>query len=340
MWRADQDVQYWIFKVADQQIYADSPGQTYMFDNTHSVRVKGGDRFVYLSTKGNRYEFLGHGRIREIERRAPVGTERRNDRVKNVYIAHLMDMVWFAEPLDFLPRSPNGRIHRRVVGVENALPWGISMPRINADVFSRILELAQPAVTHSLDHSSDERTETARRKRNTLGQTIELGQAVAAAHFTLDQDIEPANFQDARERVTRALIIRRGQPEFRRRLIQAYDGRCAVTGCDVLDVLEAAHIHPYRGPATNHVQNGILLRTDIHTLFDVGLITINTHDMSVRCHSTLRESIYADLHSRHLVLPYQVMDHPNKVLLDWHCEWWRQRNNEPLANVSLKSPSP
>lgn len=330
MWRADQDVQYWILKVADQQIYADSPGQTYMFDNTHSVRVKAGDRFVYLSTKGNRYEFLGHGTVGDIELRAPVGTERRNERVKTVYIAHLTDMVWFAEPLDFLPSSPNGRIHRRVVGVGNALPWGISMPRINADVFSRILELAQPAVTHSLGHSSGERTEIAKRKRDTSGQTIGLGQAVAAAQFTQDPDFEPVNFQDARERVTRALVIRQGQPEFRRRLIQAYDGRCAVTECDVLDVLEAAHIHPYRGPATNHVQNGILLRADIHTLFDLGLITINTYDMTVCCHSTLRESIYADLHSGHLVLPHQVMDHPSKVLLDWHREWWRRKNHESL----------
>ncbi len=50
--------------------------------------------------------------------------------------------------------------------------------------------------------------------------------------------------------------------------MDAYGGRCAVTNCDIEDVLEAAHISPYNGPSTDQVYNGLLLRTDIHTLFD------------------------------------------------------------------------
>ena len=53
-----------------------------------------------------------------------------------------------------------------------------------------------------------------------------------------------------------------------------YEGKCAVTGCDVPDVLQAAHIFPYMGPETNHPSNG-LLRADIHTLFDLGLIELS-----------------------------------------------------------------
>ncbi|MDZ7808966.1 MAG: HNH endonuclease signature motif containing protein [Arhodomonas sp.] len=54
------------------------------------------------------------------------------------------------------------------------------------------------------------------------------------------------------------------RPRFGETLIEAYEGRCAITGCNMLDVLEAAHIHPYRGDATNHPSNGLLLRADLH----------------------------------------------------------------------------
>jgi HNH endonuclease len=62
--------------------------------------------------------------------------------------------------------------------------------------------------------------------------------------------------------------------KFRKKLIAAYRGRCAVTDCDAYDALEAAHILPYRGPAFDHVTNGLLRRADIHTLFDLNLIGI------------------------------------------------------------------
>ncbi|RWP07138.1 MAG: hypothetical protein EOQ97_19480, partial [Mesorhizobium sp.] len=55
----------------------------------------------------------------------------------------------------------------------------------------------------------------------------------------------PASVKDARQRVMRVIAERRGQRVFRDRLRRAYDGKCALTGCGVLDVLEAAHITPY-----------------------------------------------------------------------------------------------
>ena len=79
-------------------------------------------------------------------------------------------------------------------------------------------------------------------------------------------DFDAKDTKDARKKVMRAIVLRRGQPEFRRDLIAAYEGRCAVTGCDLVDALEAAHIVPHRGTHTNVVRNGLLLRADIHTL--------------------------------------------------------------------------
>lgn len=74
-----------------------------------------------------------------------------------------------------------------------------------------------------------------------------------------EEPFDPTNAKDAREKVLREIRARRGQKQFRDALIEAYEGRCAVTGCDVLDVLEAAHITPYLGPETNHVTKSPLI---------------------------------------------------------------------------------
>ncbi len=74
------------------------------------------------------------------------------------------------------------------------------------------------------------------------------------------------------EWVLREVKRRIGQSDFRQTLIRAYGSRCAVTDCDVLDVLEAAHIDAYAGVHSNHPGNGLLLRADIHALFDADLI--------------------------------------------------------------------
>ena len=76
--------------------------------------------------------------------------------------------------------------------------------------------------------------------------------------------------------------------------------RDAATGCPVVDVLEAAHIHPYRGDETNHVANGLLLRADLHTLFDCGMLAIDPDDLRVVMVSSIWGSSYGKLHGRAL----------------------------------------
>jgi putative restriction endonuclease len=60
-----------------------------------------------------------------------------------------------------------------------------------------------------------------------------------------------------------------------------------VTGCTVLAVLEAAHIKPYRGERDNHSENGLLLRSDIHTLFDLDLLGIEPDRLQAELHPSL-----------------------------------------------------
>ena len=126
---------------------------------------------------------------------------------------------------------------------------------------------------------------------------------------------DPMSVEDARERISRSITQRRGQERFRDDLIAAYNGRCAITGCSVLDVLEAAHIHPYRGPDTNKVANGLLLRSDIHTLFDCGLLAIDSDTMTVLVAPQLRDSEYGVLHGRSLCLPASLAQQPSTEAL-------------------------
>ncbi|MBW4531218.1 MAG: HNH endonuclease [Aphanothece saxicola GSE-SYN-MK-01-06B] len=123
---------------------------------------------------------------------------------------------------------------------------------------------------------------------------------------------------DTRRRVAREIACRQGQPAFRKKLLKAYGGRCAITGCDLSQVLDAAHIVPFIGRETNHVQNGLLLRTDIHTLFDLGLIAIDTTYMQVILHESLGGSEYKSLSGVSLRQPATELQSPSKAALDRH----------------------
>jgi predicted restriction endonuclease len=96
-----------------------------------------------------------------------------------------------------------------------------------------------------------------------LADFLSGGQALGAVTQELlqgavDADaFDPKTAEDARRRVLAAIAQRQGQPKFRKKLMAAYGSRCPISNCDFLEALEAAHILAYRGPETNHVQNGI-----------------------------------------------------------------------------------
>lgn len=77
------------------------------------------------------------------------------------------------------------------------------------------------------------------------------------------------------EWIFQEIRTRRGQNDFRRKLFEKYGGRCAVSGSKVFSVLEAAHIVPHREGTNYSVDNGILMRADLHTLFDLHLLSVS-----------------------------------------------------------------
>ena len=133
------------------------------------------------------------------------------------------------------------------------------------------------------------------------------------------EPFDPSNIKDARKRNSKMIAQRRGQPAFRNALLDAYDRKCAITGCEVVEVLEAAHIYPYQGPDTSKVVNGLLLRADVHTLFDSGLIAIDAMNMTVLVHPSLQGSEYWTLHRKKLRLPPNTERRPNCEALKMHC---------------------
>lgn len=134
------------------------------------------------------------------------------------------------------------------------------------------------------------------------GSIIERTEGAVALQLPAEA-FDVANVVDARRREMKAIAVRRGQPAFRRRLLDAYGGTCAVSGCTTSAVLEAAHISPYRGDHTNQVNNGILLRADLHTLFDLGFLHIEPETYMVHIASALGNSEYIQLHGKRLRLP-------------------------------------
>ncbi|MDR5779656.1 HNH endonuclease signature motif containing protein [Caballeronia sp. LZ065] len=144
-------------------------------------------------------------------------------------------------------------------------------------------------------------------------------EAEAEAHVEASGVFDPSDLEDARKKTFSAIVMRQGQPAFRNALLNAYEGRCALTHCDIGEVLEAAHITRYLGPETNDVRNGLLLRADLHTLYDRSLIAIDpmTHKVSIASH--LKGSEYSGLEGRALRLPANPLHRPSihALLTHW-----------------------
>ncbi len=119
------------------------------------------------------------------------------------------------------------------------------------------------------------------------------------------------------------ITARQGQGPFRERLTIAYQGMCAISGCSTPEALEAAHIEDYDGPATNQPGNGLLLRADLHSLFDGGLLWIDGN-YKARVAAQVTDPGYRQFEGQKIRLPKQVSDRPSKQALKRH----RQQHGE------------
>lgn len=166
--------------------------------------------------------------------------------------------------------------------------------------------------------------------RNTVrGQYYDLAQGEGARIWTqltavapVQTAVSPLLHVPAGRGAPAVYQPRRGQGAFRLMVMDAYERRCAITGEKTLPALDAAHIRPFRDVESHEVDNGILLRSDVHRLFDQGYVTV-TPDYRFRVSSRIRDQfhnglIYYDLHDRPIRLPSSNTQQPDVAALEWH----------------------
>jgi Predicted restriction endonuclease len=119
--------------------------------------------------------------------------------------------------------------------------------------------------------------------------------------------------------------VRLGQSAFRVLVTDAYSRRCSITGEKTLPVLEAAHIKSYALAGPHAISNGLLLRSDVHKLFDTGYLTV-TENLQVEVSKRIKEEYengkeYYQYHGKELLyLPVNILERPRVDYLQWHNE--------------------
>ena len=146
--------------------------------------------------------------------------------------------------------------------------------------------------------------------------------------LTVGEAADPLVGRDGSGRCGAPQLVRPrlGQGAFRVAVTDAYDRVCAATGEHALPALEASHIRPYAEPdnGPHEVSNGLLLRADLHRLFDKGYMTV-TPEHRIEVSPRLRQD-YSNGHTCYphhgkiLSVPSTVSDHPAPEWLRWHNE--------------------
>ena len=114
------------------------------------------------------------------------------------------------------------------------------------------------------------------------------------------------------------------QGAFRAVVLDAYEARCAITGHKIRPTLQAAHIRPVASGGQHRVDNGLLLRSDIHTLFDLGYVSIGPQSrllVSPRLRSDFGngDDLYAlASQARSIAIPKRLSHRPSPETLEWH----------------------
>ena len=117
---------------------------------------------------------------------------------------------------------------------------------------------------------------------------------------------------------------RLGQGAFRVLVTDIYNRRCAITQERTLPALEAAHIRPYSDGGEHDARNGLLLRRDIHSLFDAGYVIV-TPNLQFEVSRRIKEEFengrhYYELHGKPIRPPDDALRRPDAEALRWHNE--------------------
>jgi putative restriction endonuclease len=164
-------------------------------------------------------------------------------------------------------------------------------------------------------------------------------QAGGALWMKIERLLEKYLFSEGNEKKTQLILeepsvqygnsilakVRLGQAAFRVLVTDAYKRKCAISGEKTLPVLEAVHIKAYAESGPHFISNSLLLRSDLHKLFDSGYLTITT-DLRVEVSRRIKEEFqngkeYYRYHGNSIVnLPQRIRDKPDPKFVQWHNE--------------------
>jgi ribosomal protein S27AE len=127
--------------------------------------------------------------------------------------------------------------------------------------------------------------------------------------------------------------VRNGQAGFRDKLLRRFGTKCAISGTQPEEVLDAAHLYRYCDLGEHDVRGGLLLRTDLHRLFDRWLLAVDTNSWTIRVAPRLRSyPQFASLEGQPLNVPQEFRPHSH--YLDAHLAWavdaWGVRESVPI----------
>ena len=128
---------------------------------------------------------------------------------------------------------------------------------------------------------------------------------------------------NAKEKTTQSVTERKGQGAFHAAVSRAYNGQCCVTGETTPELLQAAHIQDYINKDSNHIQNGLLLRIDIHKLFDSGMLLIDNH-YKVHISSQVKSAAYTQYDNQSISLPAKQSERPSLAALKFKEDSFRK----------------
>lgn len=171
----------------------------------------------------------------------------------------------------------------------------------------------------SYDTLTDEGAALWQQVEATLNRTALFDQLLVSKDSMV---VEDPTTEYARRYLTK---VRIGQGAFRVQLTDAYQRKCAITGEKTLPVLEAAHIKSYSESGPHKISNGILLRADMHKLYDCGYLTF-TSNYRVEVSSRIKEEFengreYYHYHGQSLkILPVTALNKPHAQYIEWHNE--------------------
>lgn len=318
-----------------QYQYSDPSGEEFQGGNQISTttrmwrrmaEVNLGDRFVaYLS--GNRFFATGTVISPRRKQTAADAVDDVESYVKrkgshNRKRGYVYYTPAFYENFDDKWRHPVNRLARYAQRTDidkwqNRLDDGVSVRGLGSigpnEIQMAVFEIA-PQLFDAIE--SELKTASQTQERVIASDGNAFSEVASATTEVVSTDyFSPTELKDERQRRIVEIVERRGQPDFRRKLVAAYNGVCPVTGCDAVAALEAAHIIPYCGPESDHVTNGLLLRADIHTLFDLDLIGINPNTLEVALARVLMTTQYSALSGRKLTNPVNPAHTPNREAL-------------------------